>query len=97
VLRNPSITELAVCLDLNINVAKGVRDVLVIGAGPAGLAAAVYTASEGLKTLVMRSQHPVARQGRAQRSKTTWASPPGFLDRSLRIDPSLKLRNLARS
>src|ERR1700733_7411053 len=34
VLRNPSITELAACLDLNINVDRGVRDVLVIGAGP---------------------------------------------------------------
>ena len=53
VLRNPSIGELAACLDLNINVDKGVRDVLMIGGGPAGLAAAVYAASEGLKTLVI--------------------------------------------
>src|SRR6202012_5855154 len=53
VLRNPSIAELAQCLDLNINSDKGTRDVIVIGAGPAGLAAAVYAASEGLKTLVI--------------------------------------------
>ena len=33
-LRNPTIAELAACLDLNININKGVRDVLVIGAGP---------------------------------------------------------------
>jgi thioredoxin reductase (NADPH) len=45
VLRNPSIAELAQCLDLNINADKSVRDVVVIGAGPAGLAAAVYAAS----------------------------------------------------
>ena len=44
VLRNPSIADLAACLDLNINIDKSVRDVLVIGAGPAGLAAAVYAA-----------------------------------------------------
>jgi thioredoxin reductase (NADPH) len=45
VLGNPSIAELAQCLDLNINADKSVRDVVVIGAGPAGLAAAVYAAS----------------------------------------------------
>src|SRR6202012_185120 len=58
VLRNPSIAELAACLDLNINVDKGERDVLVIGAGPGGLAAAVYAASEGLKTLVIEKSAP---------------------------------------
>jgi thioredoxin reductase (NADPH) len=42
-----AIAELAQCLDLNINTDKSVRDVVVIGAGPAGLAAAVYAASEG--------------------------------------------------
>jgi thioredoxin reductase (NADPH) len=50
VLRNPSIVELAQCLDLNINTDKSVRDVVVIVAGPAGLGAAVYAAPEGLKT-----------------------------------------------
>jgi thioredoxin reductase (NADPH) len=63
VLRNPSISELAACLDLNINVDKGVRDVLVIGAGPGGLAAAVYAASEGLKTLVIEKSAPGGQAG----------------------------------
>ncbi len=63
VLRNPSIVELAACLDLNINIDKGVRDVLVIGAGPAGLAAAVYAASEGLKTLVIEKSAPGGQAG----------------------------------
>ena len=58
VLRNPSIAELAQCLDLNINTDKSVRDVVVIGAGPAGLAAAVYAASEGLTTLVIEKSAP---------------------------------------
>src|SRR6202021_1742119 len=48
VLRNPSIAELAACLDLNINLPKGVRDVVVIGPGPARRAAAVHPASKGL-------------------------------------------------
>ena len=47
VLRNPSIKELARCLGLNEHItAAEVRDVVVVGAGPAGLAAAVYAASE---------------------------------------------------
>jgi thioredoxin reductase (NADPH) len=49
---------LAACLDLNIGVDKGVRNVLVIGTGPGGLAAAVYAASEGLKTLVIEKSAP---------------------------------------
>src|SRR6202047_1826659 len=42
VLRNPSIAELAQCLDLNINTDKSVRDVVVVGAGPAGRAGDSY-------------------------------------------------------
>src|SRR6202007_1449942 len=63
VLRNPSIAELAACLELNINTDKSVRDVLVIGAGPAGLATAVYAASEGLKTLVIEKSAPGGQAG----------------------------------
>ncbi len=49
VLRNPSTHELARCLGLNANItATEVRDLVIVGAGPSGLAAAVYGASEGL-------------------------------------------------
>src|SRR5258708_37608874 len=63
VLRNPSIAELAQCLDLNINTDKSVRDVVVIGAGPAGLAAAGYAASEGLRKLVIEKSAPGGQAG----------------------------------
>ncbi len=56
VLRNPSNEQLAECLGFNdaINQTQ-LRDVVIIGAGPAGLAAAVYGASEGLDVLVLES------------------------------------------
>jgi thioredoxin reductase (NADPH) len=54
VLRNPSNAELAKVLGLRVESAPGaVKDLVVIGAGPAGLAAAVYGASEGLSTVVI--------------------------------------------
>jgi thioredoxin reductase (NADPH) len=56
VLRSPSIGELARCLGLNEHIeASEVRDVAIVGGGPAGLAAAVYGASEGLEELAGRA------------------------------------------
>ena len=83
VLRNPSIAELAACLDLNINVDKGVRDVLVIGAGPAGLAAAVYAASEGLKTLVIEKSAPGGQAGSSSRIENYLGFPMGLSGQEL--------------
>jgi thioredoxin reductase (NADPH) len=82
VLRSPSIQKLASCLGLNVvsNI-KDVRDVIIVGAGPAGLAAAVYAASEGLDALVIDTNSP-GRQRRARRSRTTWDSRRGFPDRN---------------
>jgi thioredoxin reductase (NADPH) len=83
VLRNPSIAELAACLDLNINVDKGVRDVLVIGAGPAGLAAAVYAASEGLKTLVIEKSAPGGQAGSSSKIENYLGFPTGLSGQEL--------------
>jgi thioredoxin reductase (NADPH) len=83
VLRNPSIAELAACLDLNINIDKGVRDVLVIGAGPAGLAAAVYAASEGLKTLVIEKSAPGGQAGSSSRIENYLGFPMGLSGQEL--------------
>jgi thioredoxin reductase (NADPH) len=83
VLRNPSIAELAACLDLNINVDKGVRDVLVIGAGPGGLAAAVYAASEGLKTLVVEKSAPGGHAGSSSKIENYLGFPTGLSGQEL--------------
>ena len=83
VLRNPSIAELAACLDLNINIDKGVRDVLVIGAGPGGLAAAVYAASEGLKTLVIEKSAPGGQAGSSSKIENYLGFPTGLSGQEL--------------
>jgi thioredoxin reductase (NADPH) len=83
VLRNPSIAELAQCLDLNINTDKSVRDVVVIGAGPAGLAAAVYAASEGLRTLVIEKSAPGGQAGSSSRIENYLGFPTGVSGQEL--------------
>jgi thioredoxin reductase (NADPH) len=64
VLRNPSTSQLADCIGLNDNINKGLLyDLVIVGAGPAGLAAAVYGASEGLDTLLIESHAPGGQAG----------------------------------
>ncbi|HXO27009.1 MAG TPA: FAD-dependent oxidoreductase [Thermoanaerobaculia bacterium] len=59
VLRNPTNAQIAECLGLNDAIdATHVRDLVIVGAGPSGLAAAVYAASEGLDVLVLESTSP---------------------------------------
>ena len=78
VLRNPTNAALADELGLTETIDPArVYDLAVVGAGPAGLAA-VYAASEGLETIVMRAWRPAAKPAPVPRSKTTWASRPGF-------------------
>lgn len=83
VLRNPSTAELTACLDLNISIDKSVRDVLVIGAGPAGLAAAVYAASEGLKTLVIEKSAPGGQAGSSSKIENYLGFPTGLSGQDL--------------
>jgi thioredoxin reductase (NADPH) len=83
VLRVPTIAELAACLDLNINIDKSVRDVVVIGAGPAGLAAAVYAASEGLKTLVIEKSAPGGQAASSSKIENYLGFPTGLSGQEL--------------
>jgi len=78
VLMNPSNSELAECLGLNEAVdGRKIRDVVVVGAGPAGLAAAVYAASEGLDTLVVETTAPGGQAGSSSKIENYLGFPTG--------------------
>ena len=79
VLRGPSIQELARCLGLNAHItAAEVRDLVIIGAGPAGLAAAVYGASEGLDVLVIEAESPGGQAGSSSKIENYLGFPMGI-------------------
>ena len=88
VLRNPSNRELAEAVGLRRRLEPKVYDLVVVGAGPAGLAAAVYGASEGLSTVVLEQTAPGGRPGGACGSRTTWGSRPGSPAASWPTGPS---------
>ena len=84
VLKNPSNQEIADCLGFN----KGIdythqRDVVIVGAGPAGLAAAVYAASEGLDVLVVETSSPGGQAGSSSRIENYLGFPTGISGREL--------------
>jgi len=79
VLRNPSIPQLADCLGLNVAIDESqIRDVTVVGAGPAGLAAAVYAASEGLDVLVIETATPGGQAGSSSKIENYLGFPTGL-------------------
>jgi thioredoxin reductase (NADPH) len=72
-LEQPGLQELAAKLGLRMRAGLEFYDVAIVGGGPAGLAAAVYGASEGLKTLMVEGKRPAAKLGLVPTSKTTSA------------------------
>jgi thioredoxin reductase (NADPH) len=79
VLKNPSNQEVADCLGFNTDIdIAAVRDVVVVGAGPAGLAAAVYGASEGLDVLVLESYAPGGQAGSSSKIENYLGFPTGI-------------------
>src|SRR6185503_16778538 len=84
VLRNPSIEALASGLGLSpaFDVAA-TRDVVIVGAGPAGLAAAVYAASEGLDVLVLEDAAPGGQAGTSSRIENYLGFPTGISGQEL--------------
>ncbi|HVQ30501.1 MAG TPA: FAD-dependent oxidoreductase [Vicinamibacteria bacterium] len=78
VLRKPTTDEVGECLGLNQLNEAVVRDVVVIGAGPAGLAAAVYAASEGLDVLVLETSAPGGQAGSSSRIENYLGFPTGI-------------------
>jgi len=79
VLKNPSNEELAACLGMNQTIDDDrVRDVIVVGAGPSGLAAAVYAASEGLDALVLETGTPGGQAGSSSKIENYLGFPTGI-------------------
>ena len=84
ILKNPSNAEVARCLGFNIAVERSrTRDVVILGAGPAGLAAAVYAASEGLDALVIESHAPGGQAGASSRIENYLGFPYGISGQEL--------------
>ena len=79
VLRNPTNAQIADCLGFNEAIDQTrVNDLVVVGAGPAGLAAAVYGASEGLDVLVLESNVPGGQAGSSSRIENYLGFPTGI-------------------
>jgi thioredoxin reductase (NADPH) len=83
-LRNPSNAQVADALGFNSAVDEGhVHDLVVVGAGPSGLAAAVYGASEGLDVLVLESSAPGGQAGSSSRIENYLGFPMGISGQDL--------------
>ena len=78
VLRNPSNEKIANCLGFNLALDQTqVRDLVIIGAGPSGLAAAVYGASEGLDAVLLETYSPGGQAGSSSRIENYLGFPSG--------------------
>jgi thioredoxin reductase (NADPH) len=84
VLKNPGNQEIADCLGFNGRIDQAhQRDVVIVGAGPAGLAAAVYAASEGLDALVLEASSPGGQAGSSSRIENYLGFPTGISGQEL--------------
>ncbi len=84
VLRNPSNEEVADCFGFNASTdGTKMRDLLVVGAGPGGLAAAVYAASEGLDVLVLEADAPGGQAGTSSKIENYLGFPLGISGQAL--------------
>ena len=82
-LQNPSSDELAQKLNLQTHAKGEFYDMVVVGAGPAGLAAAVYAASEGLKTVVIEREAPGGQAGTSSKIENYLGFPEGVSGKDL--------------
>jgi thioredoxin reductase (NADPH) len=83
-MRNPTPQALAECMGLNPELnAQTIYDMIVVGAGPAGLAAAVYGASEGLHVLVIETNAPGGQAGASSKIENYLGFPTGISGQAL--------------
>jgi len=84
VLRSPTNQQIADCLGYNEGIDQTqIRDVVIVGAGPAGLAAAVYAASEGLDVLVLETNSPGGQAGSSSKIENYLGFPTGISGQAL--------------
>jgi thioredoxin reductase (NADPH) len=84
VLKNPSNEAVAECLGFNAATdGVTIHDLVVVGAGPAGLAAAVYAASEGLDVLVLETSSPGGQAGSSSKIENYLGFPTGISGQAL--------------
>ncbi len=84
VFRNPTTQKLADCLGFNTGInASQVRDLIIVGAGPSGLAAAVYAGSEGLDVLVIETEAPGGQAGSSSKIENYLGFPTGVSGQEL--------------
>ncbi|MEO0789365.1 MAG: FAD-dependent oxidoreductase [Bacteroidota bacterium] len=77
-LIDPTPSQLAEKLGMSAHVSDDIYDVVIIGAGPAGMAAAVYGGSEGLKTLLIEKRAPGGQAGTSSRIENYLGFPSGL-------------------
>src|SRR5215469_3328636 len=83
-LRNPTNQQLADCLGFNETIDQSqIRDLVIVGAGPSGLAAAVYGASEGLEVLVLETNSPGGQAGSSSSIENYLGFPTGISGQEL--------------
>jgi thioredoxin reductase (NADPH) len=86
VLRRPTNQQIADCLGFNETIDQTqVRDLVIVGAGPAGLAAAVYGASEGLDVLVVESNSPGGQAASSSKIENYLGFPTGISGQELAV------------
>lgn len=78
VCKNPTIEQLATETGVLMNFEDEIFDVLVVGAGPAGLAASVYAASEGLRTVTIDGNSPGGQAGKSSKIENYLGFPSGI-------------------
>jgi thioredoxin reductase (NADPH) len=84
VLRNPTNEQIADCLGFNEGIEQThLRDVIIVGAGPAGLSSAVYAASEGLSALVIETNAPGGQAGSSSKIENYLGFPMGISGQEL--------------
>src|SRR3954465_1403439 len=94
VMEHPTVLELAERLGIASQPASDHYDLVIVGGGPAGLAAAVYGTSEGLKTIMVESEAPGGQAGQSSRIENTLRFPAGLSGSELAQRATTQARRL---